>query len=274
MDLVDTHCHIQSIGSSSGERITREMWAKAEAKDGLTGDLAVENARAAGVTRLLCVGCDYNDSKLAIKFTKNRANIWPTIGIHPHEAKDYAGNDKLKQEFAALTEESKVVAIGECGLDYYYKYSPKQDQNEVLAFQIKLAIKHNLPLVFHVRDAFGDFWPIYEQYGCPRGVLHSFTDNQTNLDKALGSGLYIGVNGIATFTKDPAQLEVYKNIPLERLLLETDAPFLTPKPYRGSINEPKRLSEVAEFLAELRGESLAELAKRTTSNALNLFGLN
>lgn len=270
MELVDTHCHIQSIGLAEGERTTRELWAKLPE---LTAYTVVASARIAGVTRLLCVGCDLADSRLAVDFVQNRAECSASVGIHPHEAQHFAGNQAKLDEFAALANEPKVVAVGECGLDYYYTHSPKADQIVVLKFQIELALRHNLPLIFHVREAFDDFWPVFDNYSGLRGVLHSFTDSATNLAKGLERGLYIGVNGIATFAKNPDQLEVYRSIPLEKLLLETDAPFLTPAPDRGKINEPKRLGAVAEFLARLRSEAREELATATTNNAHQLFGI-
>ncbi len=270
MELADTHCHIQSIGLAKGERTTRELWAKMPE---LTGDRVVADAAEHGVTRLLCVGCDLEDSRLAIEFVRQREGCWASIGIHPHEAQHFAGNEAQLEAFAALAKADKVVAIGECGFDFYYDHSPKAAQVEVLRFQLELALAHNLPLIFHVREAFDDFWPIFDEYQGLRGVLHSFTDSADNVAKGLERGLYIGVNGIATFAKNPAQLAVYKGIPIENLLLETDAPFLTPTPYRGTINEPKRLGAVADFLSELRGEGREELAAATTDNARKLFGI-
>jgi TatD DNase family protein len=275
MELVDTHCHIQSAGNSAGERMTGELWAKAPE---LTGDGIISEAETAGVTRLICVGCDLADSQLAVDFAQNRPNCWASVGIHPHEAKSHLSKNQ-KSHFAHLLEkrspkERKIVAVGECGLDYFYGHSPKVAQREVLKFQIELALANGLPLIFHVRDAFDDFWPVFEQYKGIRGVLHSFTDSQKNLEHALKHNLYIGVNGIATFAKDPQQLEVYKNIPLQKLLLETDAPFLTPAPHRGTINESKYVRVTAEYLASLRGESLQQIAEVTTSNAIQLFCLD
>lgn len=167
----------------------------------------------------------------------------------------------------------KIVAIGECGLDYYYSHSPKVDQIKALRFQIELALQHDLPLIFHVRDAFDDFWQIFDSYQGLRGVVHSFTDTQKNLEKLLNRGLFVGINGIMSFTKHEWQLEVAKAIPLERLVLETDAPFLTPAPLRGKVNTPANICLVAEFLANLRGESPEALAKATTHNAFALFKL-
>lgn len=269
IELVDTHCHIQSINADHGERTTRQLWAKAD----LQADQVVNDATEAGVTRLLCVGCDLSDSQLAVDFVKDREQCWASIGIHPHEAHEMLAHARNFPEFAGLASKSKVVAVGECGLDYYYEHSPKADQLKVLRFQIELALEANLPMIFHVREAFDDFWPIFDDYEGIRGVLHSFTDSTSNLAKALERGLYIGVNGIATFAKNPDQLEVYKTIPTDKLLLETDAPFLTPVPFRGQTNEPKHIASVAKFLADLRDEDFETLATATTTNARQLFGI-
>jgi TatD DNase family protein len=270
MELVDTHCHIQSIGASRGERVTRQIWSKVE---GLNADDVVKEAAGQGVTLMICVGCDLEDSRQAIAFAMAQDNCRASAGIHPHEAKLYAGKQAELDDFAKLAGKPKVVAIGECGLDYYYEHSPKAAQFKVLEYQMNLAAENGLPLIFHVREAFDDFWPVFDNFKGIKGVLHSYTDSSQNLSKAVDRGLCIGVNGIATFAKNTGQLEVYKSIPLDKLLLETDAPFLTPVPYRGTINVPKRLGAVADFLAELRGESRSELAKATTANARQLFGI-
>jgi TatD DNase family protein len=268
VELVDTHCHIQSAGLSQGERTTRELWAKA---GDLTPGVILESAKSSGVTKLLCVGCDLKDSQLATEFAQNHDGCFASIGIHPHEAKDFANQTEVLKEFAALAAQPKVVAVGECGFDFFYNHSPKADQTSVLKFQIELALGHELPLIFHVREAFDDFWPLFDSYSGIRGVLHSFTDSEANMQKAIDRGLFIGVNGIATFAKQAEQLEVYRAIPLSNLLLETDAPFLTPTPYRGTINQPKNVLRVAEFLAELRGEQLPAISEATTNNARELF---
>jgi TatD DNase family protein len=268
MQLVDTHCHIQSAGAPVGERTTLEKWSKHPDR---TIDAIVDTAVAQGVTQMVCVGCDVPDSELAVEVVRGRENLWASIGIHPHEAQRYVGDEQALEAFAALAGRDKVVAVGECGLDYYYGHSPEADQERILRFQIELALEHDLPLIFHVRDAFDDFWPIFDEYQGIRGVLHSFTDTSKNLDWAVERGLYIGVNGIATFTKDAGQHEMYKNIPLSRLLLETDAPFLTPTPYRGTICEPYHTRVIAEFLGGLRNEAVEDLAEATTENAGRLF---
>jgi TatD DNase family protein len=271
MELVDTHCHIQSAGlTSGGEHTTQQLWAR---NPELTSENLVISAKKNNVTRLIVVGCDLEDSQLASQFVQTNENCWASVGIHPHEAKDYVGQESLKQQFTDLVTKPRVVAIGECGLDYYYNHSPKSDQSEILRFQIELAQKVGLPLIFHVREAFDDFWPILDNYSGVKGVLHSYTDNSLNLSKALDRGLMIGVNGIVTFTKDANQLEVYRSVPLHNLLLETDAPFLAPKPYRGKINEPKHVSTIADFIAQLNKTDRETVANATTQNARKLFGI-
>jgi TatD DNase family protein len=257
------------------------MWEKAGFP---TGDELIGRARQYGVQKMICVGCSLPDSELAIGFVKDRENMYASIGIHPHESKDYI--DSMERDgsklarFTALAAQPKVIAVGECGLDYHYGHSDPASQALILRYQIELALAHDLPMIFHVREAFAHFWPIFDSYagqgsaGQPiRGVLHSFTDNQANLDMAVERGLYVGVNGIATFTKSQEQRDMYKNIPLSRLLLETDSPFLTPSPYRGNICEPYHISVTAEFLAGLRNEPIIQLAQTTTANARNLFNL-
>jgi TatD DNase family protein len=167
----------------------------------------------------------------------------------------------------------KLVAIGEIGLDYFYAHSPRDIQIQALESQIQTALDHDLPIIFHVREAFSDFWPIFDNFHGIRGELHSFTDSQANLDDGLKRGLSVGVNGISTFTKDPAQQKLFAIIPLDRLLLETDAPFLTPAPKRGTVNEPAFVSYVAAYHAAVRGITTDEVARVTTANASALFAL-
>ncbi|MGH7196058.1 MAG: TatD family hydrolase [Candidatus Saccharimonadales bacterium] len=277
MEFTDTHCHIQSAGLGGDDNSTSGLWSS---WPDLTADKVIQNAYEAQVSKMICVGCDLADSKLAIDFVKHQPNCYASIGIHPHEAQSnllLKSLDQFKNLLEKLLEArpvaAKIVAIGECGLDYFYDYSPKSAQVEILKFQIELALTYNLPMIFHVREAFDDFWPILESYPKIRGVLHSFTDSRANLERALGHDLFIGVNGIATFTKDSRQLAMYKSIPLQKLLLETDAPYLTPAPHRGTINQPKFVRRVAEFLSELMSEGLDDLAMATSRNAAELFNL-
>ena len=266
--LFDTHCHIHEA-----VRRTTPVYDKWHEK-GFDADVdrMIRDAQAANVQYLLCVGTTLADSQLAVEFVAERPTMWASIGIHPHEASDHL-SEAAQKEFAQLAKASKVVAIGECGLDYFYTHSPKEDQIKLLRFQIELALEHDLPMSFHVREAFDDFWPIFEDYKGIRGVLHSFTDSVANLDRALNHGLYIGVNGIATFAKNSQQIVMYRTIPLERLLLETDAPFLTPAPHRGTICEPKHVAVTAEFVANSRNEPLERITAATTTNARQLLNV-
>lgn len=265
MQLVDTHCHIHS----------------ADYPLPIT-EVDAHNAEA-GVAYMLCVGTDAADSERAVAFAADRPDSWAVVGQHPHEARHGVEPLGRLREMLAVEQlavgverrqpDRKIVGIGECGLDYFYGHSSKADQEKALRYQIELALEYDLPLVFHVRDAFDDFWPILDSYQGARGVLHSFTDNLDNLTRAIERGLYIGVNGIVTFTKNDWQLEVARQIPLQSLLLETDAPFLTPSPMRGKVNEPARVLLVARFMSDLRQISLQKLAQQTTTNARQLFSI-
>jgi TatD DNase family protein len=253
--LTDTHCHIHFPDYP------------------LDPEETIRNAREAEVNQLLCVGCTLTDSEAAVEMAARHKNIWATIGLHPHEAKEYVNSPDKLQKFRNLAQERKVVAVGECGLDYHYMHSSKEDQEKLFRFQLDVAAEHNLPLIFHVREAFDDFWRIFDEYTGITGVVHSFSADTKELNRALERRLYIGLNGIMTFTKDASQLEAARQVPLDRLLLETDAPFLTPTPFRGTICEPKHVRTIAAFLAELRGETLELLVDATTANATKLFRL-
>lgn len=268
--LIDTHCHIHAAVSSRSDH-TAKKWQEAGETD---PDALIDSAKAAGVDKLICVGTDLPDTKDALNFVQSRDNCWATAGVHPHEAKIFLQANKDLSEVERLADEPKAVAIGEVGLDYYYEHSPRQSQVKLLEMFLQLATDKNLPLVFHIRDAFDDFWPVLANFGSLSGVLHSYTSDIRNLDKALQEGLYIGLNGIMTFTKDENQLEMARQIPLNRLLIETDAPYLTPKPFRGKVCKPEHVKLTARFLSELREEAFTEFAEATSKNAWELFRLD
>jgi TatD DNase family protein len=199
-------------------------------------------------------------------------NVWCSVGVHPHEAEK-----ELQDDEAALIREAahpKVVGIGETGLDYYYEHSPRVPQQQNFRAHIAAARQTGLPVIVHTRDADDDTIDILRDEmgkGAFTGLIHCFTGTQKLADAALELGLYISVSGIATFKNSTALRDVIKTVPLERLLVETDAPFLAPVPYRGKTNEPAFVVHTAKMLAELKGVTEAELAQATTENFFQLF---
>lgn len=252
MQLFDTHCHIHD------EKYNYDI------------STIRQKAKQSGVIGMVCVGTSALDSQKAVQFVQDKPECYASIGLHPHDAS--MGEDDFEL-LAQLVLDPGVVAIGEFGLDYYYNNSPKDDQIKALRYQLDLAVSSGKPCIFHVREAFDDFWPIFDEYTGVRGVIHSFSATEKELNEALSRGLYIGLNGIMTFTKNADQLAAAKAVPLDKLLLETDAPYLTPTPLRGKVNEPSYVELVAEFLSRLRGESLKTLSEVTTGNARLLFGI-
>lgn len=266
MNLIDTHCHIQA---SEYGFVVKEV---------------LESAKLAGVNKMICVGADSKTSYEAADFCVDGPGVddcYFSVALHPHSA-DKLDHSDLESAFDGIKrlahkhkDSGKLVAIGECGLDYFYHESGETRalQAKLLDWHLKLATDLDLPVIFHVREAFDDFWPIYDKYNCP-GVLHSFSEAPNRIEEALlRDGLMFGLNGIMTFTKRDDQLASARLIPLDRLMLETDAPYLTPAPLRGSINVPANVRLVAEFLSDLRGEGMDLLADQTTSNARHLFGI-
>jgi len=258
--LIDSHCHLHDVEFFKDNR--EELY---------------QRSIAAGIG-MICVGTDERSSHQAVEFAADHDHVWAAVGVHPHDSKD--GWGEIERLLKNRTEDSPIVAIGEIGLDYYYNHSPRDVQIKALEAQLQLAASYDLPVSFHIRDGapdqpsvWNDFWPIFDNFHGVRGVLHSFTDTQVNLEKGFSRGLYVGLNGISTFTKDQKQQELFASIPLERLLFETDAPFLTPRPFRGKINEPMYVELMASYWAEQRNVSLAELSKVTLENTKRLFGL-
>ncbi len=259
MLLIDSHSHIH------------------DADFPFTKEEVFEQALAENVKKIVCIGVSEDDSEVAVKFAENNSGdeieIFACVGVHPHEAKDFSGD---LAHLEKLTQHKPVLGIGEIGLDYHYNNSSQEDQIAVLRAQIQLAIKLDLPIAFHVRDAYDDFWRIFDEEnkgGKIRGILHSFTDSMENLEKALARNLYIGVNGISTFAKNPHEIEMFNAIPLNRILIETDAPFLAPTGKRGRPNQPAWVSLIAQDLAAKRELSVEEIATITNQNFADLFDL-
>ncbi len=255
-ELVDTHCHLQF--KDLAENI----------------DSVLDRASRAGVGRMICVGTNLQDSQIAVDTAAKYPNVWAAVGAHPHDGSDFAQTKDATQMLNKLSKSPRVVAVGEIGLDYYHEHTDRALQTKMLKAQIEATLEAGLPYIFHVRDAFSAFWTIVDDYPIKKAVVHSFTAGTKTLNKILERGWYVGLNGIMTFTRDQAQLDAAKAVPRDRLLVETDAPFLAPAPERAKVCEPKHVKVTAEFLADLRGESLEELATITTANAIKLFNLS
>jgi TatD DNase family protein len=253
--LIDSHAHIQ------GNEYANEV------------DAIIERAREAGVEKIIAVGGagDMSSNTAAIALTDSFPNIYATVGMHPHDAKD-VGEGELR-ELRTLTSHPKVIAVGETGLDYYYNHSPHDVQRRVFAHFIHMARDTGLPLVVHERDAAKDAAELLRTEGAAklRGVIHCFTGNYEAACDYLNLGFYLSFTGIITFKNAQALREVVRKVPLERMLVETDSPYLTPVPHRGKRNEPAYVRFVAETIAEIKGMALEEVAQSTTRNVQDLF---
>ncbi len=268
VQIIDTHCHIH------------EPWF-AEKYD-KSVDQLIEEAKDAGIISFVSVGTSAESSLLAVDFAKAHGT-YASLALHPHEVSEKTPAI-IDQEFAVLQELAagrppEVVAIGECGLDYFYhkKTEVQAAQQALFRRHLDLAVLHDLPLIFHIRDAFADFFAIIDEYNQKgskiRGVVHSFTAEMGELEGCLERDFFLGINGIMTFTKNEDQLKAAQAIPRSKLVFETDAPFLTPKPFRGKMCEIRHIVETVKFMSELRNEPLEELTAATTVNARELFKL-
>ncbi|WP_334110355.1 TatD family hydrolase [Thermodesulfitimonas autotrophica] len=253
-ELTDTHCHLDD------ERYETDRAA------------VVARARAAGVTRLVTVGYDLASSRRTVELAAALPGVYAVVGVHPHDA---AGvSPEYLEELRRLAREPCVVAIGEIGLDFYRDLSPRPAQREVFVAQLNLARELGLPVVIHCREALGEVYAILRREAVGlSGVMHCFSGGWEEARRFLALGFYLSVAGPVTFAGARRPVEVVRQMPIERLLLETDAPYLAPVPHRGKRNEPAYLVHTAQKVAEIRGISLEELAAATTANAARLFGL-
>ncbi|WP_034629742.1 TatD family hydrolase [Desulfotruncus alcoholivorax] len=253
LELFDTHTHLYD-----------EQFA---------GDLedVFDRMADAGVTRALCIAFDINSSEKSVAMVKNRPGLRASVGIHPHDAEDVPA-DYLAR-LAELARRPEVVALGEMGLDYYRDLSPRPIQQKVFREQLALVRELNMPVIIHVRDAFGDLLDILRKDGISKagGVMHCFSGSWEMARECMQMGFYISLAGPVTFKNVVKLKEIAVRVPLDRLLIETDCPYLAPEPRRGRRNEPAFVRYVAEHIAELRGVSLEEIAQNTTSNAIKLF---
>jgi len=249
---VDSHCHIHD------ERIP----------DGPDGAVAAANEM--GVDVLVTVGCDRATSLAAIDVAERHDGVFATIGLHPHEA--VHGTDSVADLLDDPRAGDHVVAIGEAGLDYYYEHSPRDTQRQVFAEHIQLAHTHGLPLVIHSRDAWDETFDILDAEGVPeRTIFHCFTGGPDEARGGLERGIYLSFSGIVTFSSAADVQGAAELCPLDRMLIETDSPYLAPKPHRGKKNRPAWVPHVAQFIADLRDQPVAEIAAATRAAANDAF---
>lgn len=251
MTLVDTHCHLDG-NSFEHDR-----------------DAVIARAREAGVEAMVAIGSGDGppDLEAGIRLAATYPFIYATVGVHPHDASK--ADEGTWTNLIPLTAHAKVVAVGEIGLDYHYNFSPPETQREVFARQLTIARDANLPVVIHTREAWDDTFDIIARHwpaAGPGGIMHCFSGGPAEAERSLALGFHISFSGIVTYPKALEVQQAAKIVPLDRLLVETDAPYLAPAPYRGKRNEPAYVVGTAKRLAELRGESFEAIASATTMN--------
>ncbi len=257
--FIDSHCHIGP--SNFGDEV----------------DALVERARAAGLTHLIHIGAggDVSACHEAMELIDRYPEVYCTLGVHPHDVGDGFDATEVLNLVRRLAEHEKVVGIGETGLDYYYDHAPRAAQQRALRQFLELAGELNQPIVFHVRDAYEDFYPIIDDVGLPEagGVLHCFTGTMSNAMDGLARGLMVSFSGIVTFKSAGDLRTVAEAVPLDRIMVETDCPYLAPVPKRGKKNEPAFVAHTAALIADLRAVDLFEFRFQTARNAQKLFRL-
>lgn len=247
--MIDSHCHLEMF--------------KEELSD------VVRRAYDSGVSTIVTVASDVESLDEVVKIAEQYPMVYATVGIHPHDAKDF--NDKVLKKIFELSRHPKVIAIGEIGLDYHYDNSPREAQKSAFVRQLELARDLGLPVVVHSREAFDDTIKILKESGVSRGVLHCFSGNLSQAKKAIELGFLISISGVVTFKNAKKIKEVAQFVPDDYLLIETDAPYLAPEPMRGKGNEPAFLIYTARELAELRGVTVEDIDRITTVNTYKLF---
>lgn len=250
--LVDSHCHLNF------PQLVNDL------------DNVIERAKQAGVKYLLTVNTSLNEAVTIQKIADKYDNVFCSVGVHPHESKFFKSDD-LESQIIELCKHSKVVALGETGLDYYYNNSEKDEQINCFEMHLKNVSKLDLPVIVHTRDADEDTINCLKKFPGIKGVLHCFSGSKELAKQALDLGFYISFSGIITFKTAGDLREVVKFVPDDRLLVETDSPFLAPIPHRGKPCEPAFTRITAELVAELREKPFEEIAKITTDNFFRLF---
>ncbi len=250
MQLIDSHAHVH-FPQFDDDR-----------------DAVIERARKAGLVAIVEIGTNLESSRAAVALAERHDFIYATVGVHPHDAKTVDAD--VLDELRDLARHPKVVAIGEIGLDYYRDLSPRPVQRRAFAHQLALASELELPVVIHSRDAHDDALATLRDWDGV-GVMHTYAAGPERLDDVMAMGFFIGLSGPVTFSNARQLREVAKRVPLDRLLVETDCPYLTPEPHRGKRNEPAYVRHVAEAIAGVRGISTEDVAEATTANVRRLF---
>jgi len=247
--ICDSHCHLQDRKFSNDlERV-------------------INSAKGAGVKSIIVPGWDVNSSKYAMEIAEKYEEINATIGVHPHDAKIY--NDNIEKEIINLIKKEKVVGIGEIGLDFYRDLSPRDIQREVFKKQLKIAEDENLPVVIHTRNSLDEAIDIVKDFKV-KGVFHAFTKEARIAKRIIDMGFYVGIGGVVTFKNSRLSNKI-KYIPVENILLETDAPYIAPEPIRGKRNEPAYIVHVLEKIAKVKSMSIEQVAEVTFNNSKKLF---
>jgi len=254
--LVDSHCHLDFPDFS---------------EEGI--DVILKRAAEQGVEHFLTISTKIAEFKKVLTIAEKFSNINCTIGTHPHEAVDENELKFSKEDIIELSKNNKVVGIGEIGLDYFYDHAPREDQKICFQKHIDAALDVDLPIVVHTRDAEEDTINILQNSsnGNLRGVIHCFSGSLDLAKKSLDMGFYISFSGIITFKKADDLREIVKYVPLDRILVETDCPYLAPVPYRGKRNEPAYVARTAMVLSDIKEISIDEVSEKTTNNFFNLF---
>jgi len=268
--LIDTHCHVNlMIKKGFDIPLNDDNFEKAT--------IIAKDAAAAGVTKIINVGTSIIESTNCIALAKKNDLMYAAVGIHPSDLTSHWVKDlKTIEEFIQGQKANKVVAIGECGIDLYHHKHNLSQQKDLFKAQIELSLKYQLPLTIHMRDATDEVASCLEAFRKEniRGVIHCFSGDQAFANYVFELGFLIGIGGIVTYPKNETLREVVLNSPLEKIILETDAPFLPPQVYRGKQNHPKYIADIAQYIANLTNISFEKIADQTTSNAFGLFGLD
>lgn len=272
----DSHCHVQEEYVSGRDSGDPDEGGRAAGAAEI--EAVLNRAADSGVDRLICIGTGATTSEQALGVAREtaraqaRPRAWATVGLHPHEASEGVDEVAALLERALGEADGAVVAVGECGLDYYYEHSPKDAQRAAFAAQIVLAHAHDLALVIHARDAWDDLFDVLTAEGVPeRTVLHCFTGGPEEVDRCLRAGMYVSFSGIITFKNAADVRAAAAACPLDRLLVETDSPFLAPVPHRGRTNEPSYLPLVGEAIATVKGCTIDEVRERTALSTAMVF---